>query len=61
MSACACGCGRSLEGRRAGTLYFDGACRVRAFRALHRSTRPEPCGGVVVTLKTAPETLRTAA
>lgn len=29
---CACGCGVSLDGRRAGTLYVDGRCRVRAHR-----------------------------
>jgi 5-methylcytosine-specific restriction endonuclease McrA len=30
---CACGCGRSLDGRRANALYVDGACRVRCHRA----------------------------
>jgi hypothetical protein len=38
--ACACGCGGSLDGRRAGALYVDGRCRVRAHRAQRASTRP---------------------
>lgn len=29
---CLCGCGTSLEGRRAGTFYVDGAHRQRAHR-----------------------------
>ena len=59
---CACGvCGRSLEGRRAGTLYFDGACRVRAFRALQRQGQQNPSTDPVVTLRAATDTLRTAA
>ena len=37
---CLCGCQRSLEGRRANTRYFDGACRVRALRARRSVIRP---------------------
>jgi len=33
---CGCGCRRSLEGRRANAVYFDGACRVRACRERKR-------------------------
>jgi hypothetical protein len=30
---CQCGCGASLDGRRATVRYFDGACRTKALRA----------------------------
>jgi hypothetical protein len=39
---CECGCLRSLEGRRANTRHFDGACRVRALRARRAATPPQP-------------------
>ena len=40
---CACNsCWRELTGRRAGTKYFDGACRAKALRAREATTRPQP-------------------
>jgi hypothetical protein len=32
---CACGCGRSIEGRPAKTKFFDPGCRKAAFKARH--------------------------
>jgi hypothetical protein len=54
---CACGCQRSLNDRRANAIYFNGACRVRAFRALQASTEPEPRTEPVVTLVSPPTVL----
>jgi len=51
---CACGCLRSLEGRRANARYFDGACRVRALRARRAATRPQTWAEVDVTVTAAP-------
>lgn len=56
---CACGCGGSLDGRRASARYFDGACRVRAHRARRTSPRPETRAGADVTV-TAPLTIASA-
>ena len=52
--SCSCGCGASLEGRRAGTRYFTGACRVRAHRARRVASRPLPPVTRRVTLARAP-------
>jgi hypothetical protein len=41
---CACGCGRSLDGRRASALYFNGACRVRASRGRDVTLARPPTG-----------------
>jgi prepilin-type processing-associated H-X9-DG protein len=57
VRVCACGCRKSLDGRRANALYFDGACRVRAHRARGALTRTQPRGATVVTL-TGPATQR---
>jgi hypothetical protein len=58
---CACGCGRSLEGRRANAVYFDGACRVRAHRARRKVVRPDGWTQADVTVTGAPNGLREAA
>jgi len=39
---CACGCGASLEGRRANARYFDGACRIRGSRVTTASASRRP-------------------
>ena len=49
VRVCACGCGASLEGRRANARYFDGACRVRAHRAQKAALGQETYGAAVVT------------
>jgi hypothetical protein len=55
---CACGCGGSLEGRRANAVYFDGRCRVRAHRARKAHTLPRTWGSTDVTVTEAPARLR---
>jgi hypothetical protein len=55
---CACGCLRSLDGRRATAVYFDVACRVRAHRARRATRRSNPA---YVTVAEAPRRLREAA
>jgi hypothetical protein len=47
---CACGCSRSLEGRRANAIYFDGACRVRAHRVRRAANPPQGWETAVVTV-----------
>lgn len=50
---CECGCGRTLEDRRVGARYFDGACRVRAHRARQAVIRAPGYGRAAVTLRRA--------
>lgn len=47
---CACGCGRSLVGRRPQARYHDGACRARHARAEGRG-----CFAPAYTPKSAPK------
>jgi hypothetical protein len=55
LGFCACGCGASLEGRRANAVYFDDACRVRAHRARRRLVRPAEWATADVTVREAPK------
>ena len=51
---CACGCMRSLEGRRRNCIYVDGTHRKRGHDARKRSPRVEPSTDASVTLAEAP-------
>lgn len=53
---CACGCGGSLEERRAGARYLDVRCRVRAHRGRREATSPQTSVEAHVTLRKAPTT-----
>jgi len=33
---CACGCKRSLEGKRKSAIYYEASCRTRAWKQRHR-------------------------
>jgi hypothetical protein len=58
---CACGCGGSLAGRRAGARYLDVACRVRAHRRRKRLVLVQGHGEADVTVSGPPAKLRIAA
>jgi hypothetical protein len=57
---CACGCGASLDGRRANAFYADGRCRVRAHRARKAVIRTAVSADTDVTVREAPTGLGAA-
>ena len=53
---CACGCLRSLDGRRATVKYFGDACRVKALRARKAATPTPAPKNADVTVPRLPRT-----